>query len=408
MNPSVEKVIIPSSDDPFKGGGVGGKHTHIRLLASGLENLGVKVGTIYPHETVGFKLITRYPGALSRRLVTSKEKRVESWGQEKLELLRRSVRESDLDCQVLNPQDTLSLQVVASEMERRKVHIPMVLTVHGYYVREMVSAEGLDPTSPSVEKQLQEELSSYALASRIICVDSRIRDYISNQANIDRERMEVLPNAVDTLTFHPLPGPGMKALRRSLDVPGEAKILLCPRRLVPKNGVEFAIRAMAPITKKHPEAILLIAGDGPQRSHLHKVIADFGLEGHIILLGSVPHRTIPSYFQCSDIVLIPSTPSFGVEEATSLSMLEGMACGKPVIVSNIGGLKETITDGVNGFKVSAGDPDAIAERVIYIFDHKDVRESIALSGLEYVRKNHSHLVHAQKVLSQYKLAVRND
>ena len=395
MNASVEKVIIPSNDDPFKGGGVGGKHTHIRLLASGLESLGVKVGTIYPHETMGFRLITRYPGALYRKMQSSKERRVESWGREKLELLRRRVRESDLDCQVLNPQDTLSLQVVATEMERRKIQIPMVLTAHGYYVREMVSAEGLDPASPLVEKQLQEELSSYALARRIICVDTRIRDYIGLYAGIDKDRMEVLPNAVDTLTFHPIQGPGRKTLRRSLNISEEAKLLFCPRRLVPKNGVEFAIRAMVPVTKKHPEAILLIAGDGPQKGHLQKVIVDTGLEGHVLLLGSVAHKAIPSYYQCSDIVLIPSIPSFGVEEATSLSMLEGMACGRPVIVSNIGGLKETITDGVNGFKVPAEDPDAIADRAIYIFDSRDAGESVALSGLEYVRKNHSHLVHAQ-------------
>lgn len=114
---------------------------------------------------------------------------------------------------------------------------------------------------------------------------------------------------------------------------------------------------------------------------------------------------MPAYYQCADIVVIPSVPSQGVEEATSLSMLEGMACAKPVMVTDIGGLKETVVDGSNGYMVSAGDPEGIAHAAVRIFDDKEGSEAVAQNALLYVRREHSHTVHARKVLDQYRLAL---
>jgi glycosyltransferase involved in cell wall biosynthesis len=269
------------------------------------------------------------------------------------------------------------LSIVAEELRSRQIKRPLVLTVHGYFVRELVSAESLDPSLPMVEELLRQELSTYELATRLICVDTRIRDYIHDNAGIDKERMAIIPNAVNTVEFHPIDDGSMLALRDALGIPRGSRVLLCPRRLVPKNGVEYAVKAMRTISRTVDDALLIIAGDGPLRDHLQGLIRNEGLEGHVRLIGGVAHGSMPAYYQCADIVVIPSVPSQGVEEATSLSMLEGMACAKPVMVTDIGGLKETVVDGSNGYMVSAGDPEGIAHAAVRIFDDKEGSEAVA-------------------------------
>ena len=405
MGEKIEKVIIPSLDDPFKGGGVGGKHTHIRLLAAGLVELGVRSDIVYPKEGLGFRLLRKYPGAIKRRLMSDKESRVDSWTQQKIARMKINVRNSALDGQILNPQDTLSMSILDEELRRRGPDVPSVLTVHGYYARELVSAEDLNMTSPRMEALLRDEIKAYGLANRIICVDTRIRDYIHQNAGVGKEHMAIIPNAVNTIEFQPANEARIMVLRESLGFPKASKILLCPRRLVPKNGVEFAIKAMRTISRTYNDALLLIAGDGPQRAYLQGLVKENGLENNVKFLGGVAHKSMPSYYQCSNIVVIPSVPSQGVEEATSLSMLEGMACAKPVIVTNIGGLKETVVDGYNGHMVEAGDGESIANATIHILEERERSEVIAMNALAFVRRDHSHTVHARKVLQQYQLAL---
>ena len=95
-----------------------------------------------------------------------------------------------------------------------------------------------------------------------------------------------------------------------------------PRRLVPKNGVEYAIDAIKRISSSKIK--LLIVGDGPLMAELIKKSND---DDRIQLLGPVSYQEIDEYYKLSDIILIPSITSNNIQEATSL-MLEGMACGK--------------------------------------------------------------------------------
>jgi len=83
------------------------------------------------------------------------------------------------------------------------------------------------------------------------------------------------------------------------------------------------------------------------------------------VLPGVPNSKIHSYYQASDVVLVPSVTSNGVQEATSLNMLEGIACGKVVVYSNIGGMAEVVKDGINGFLVEEGSVDSICEKLPY-------------------------------------------
>jgi glycosyltransferase involved in cell wall biosynthesis len=103
----------------------------------------------------------------------------------------------------------------------------------------------------------------------------------------------------------------------------------------------------------------------------------------------------------ADIILIPSITSHGVQEATSLAMLEGMACGKVVICSNIGGLREIIRNMETGILVNEKNPKEIAKIVEATLNDRSLMIKMANNAREYVSKNHSFLAHAQKVYHVY-------
>jgi glycosyltransferase involved in cell wall biosynthesis len=108
----------------------------------------------------------------------------------------------------------------------------------------------------------------------------------------------------------------------------------------------------------------------------------------------------------ADAILIPSATTHGIQEASSLAMLEGMACGKVAICSNIGGMKEIIQDMNNGILTKEKDPQSIAEAIETIIENPSLRLKIGAEATEYVLQNHSFLVHARKVAQIYDNVLR--
>jgi glycosyltransferase involved in cell wall biosynthesis len=161
-------------------------------------------------------------------------------------------------------------------------------------------------------------------------------------------RAEVLLNAVDTETFRPGPParPGTPARRR----------VLVPRRLVPKNGVEYAIRAV-PFLSPRVDAELWIVGDGPERARLERLADELGVRDRVRFLGARPHAEMPGVLRSAELVVIPS-----LMEASSVAALEAMACGVPVVASRAGGLPEVVDDAV-GALVPPADPRALADAI---------------------------------------------
>jgi glycosyltransferase involved in cell wall biosynthesis len=108
----------------------------------------------------------------------------------------------------------------------------------------------------------------------------------------------------------------------------------------------------------------------------------------------------------ADTVLIPSVTTHGIQEASSLAMLEGMACGKIVNCSNIGGMKEIIQNMNNSIFTKEKDQQSIAEVIETIIDNPGMRLKIGAEAAEYVLQNHSFLVHAHKVAQAYDNVLR--
>jgi len=400
---TVSKVLLLSMDDPAKGGGVGGKHTHIRLLAKGLEGLGVRTQIVSARVTFGFKLLHLWPGAVRRRLMKSQDKRYVHYSMQFAEQLRRNLRKNAGNADLVNPHDAMA-EMVLREDGRFK-GTPVVLTVHGYYAREAASDGEIREGSPEYRMILEVEKEAYLHATRIICVDSRIKDYILSNPAVRTTKVVIIPNAVDVDEFVPPTEEKRKACRSTLSIPEESLVLLCPRRLVTKNGVLHAVLSMRQLLEKNPNALLIVAGNGPERRNLETTAKESGVKDRVRFVGSIPHSDVYQYYAAADVIVIPSILSAGVEEATSLSMLEGMACAKPVIVTSVGGLKETVRDGITGLVVEPANPEAIAKAVLRLAADPDLRMKLGSAARAHVAKNNSSVAHAQAVLAEYEKVV---
>lgn len=289
---------------------------------------------------------------------------------------------------------------------RSKVDCPIILTMHTYFGIE----NGLDNKFDDLKKRLYTynlnyELESLEVADKIIAVDDRIKKHVQDTIASLSKKVQVRTRScvsIENFTNVDIFTPGTEAdkekAREKLGIKANAFVIICARRLVEKNGVIYAVEAMK---KASDEAILLIAGDGPQREAIEKRISELGLEAKVRLLGSVSSAEIVGLYKAADCSLVPSVTVNGLQEATSISALEAMSCGLPTIASRIGGLIQIISDGENGYLIDERDPVQISEAIDRLRD-ETVRREMSRNARNYVVDNHSHVVGARDYLNQFK------
>jgi len=194
----------------------------------------------------------------------------------------------------------------------------------------------------------------------------------------------LIPNGVDSRLFRASPGRP------------KAFSILCPGRLVKEKGAEFLIRAMPRILKRFPRAETLLAGSGRLEKSLKKLVQAVGVSSSIRFLGYVPYKRMPSLYNQSAVVAMPS-----VAEGSPLACLEAMASGCAVVASRVGGLAELIEDGVDGLLVEPGNPAQIADAVCKLLGDPDLRRRLGERARQKVLKDFSWRAQARKIINVY-------
>lgn len=201
-------------------------------------------------------------------------------------------------------------------------------------------------------------------------------------------------------------------LRRKFGLENK-KIILCVRRLVPKNGIEYMVRAMPKILEKEQRAFLvLVAPKERWYEFLKKLSEELGFGDKVMFPGEVDHSVLPEYFAMADVVVQPS-----IAEARSLSCLEAMASRSAVIATNTGGLGELIHHGENGYLVPAFEESTyhvgevkeeginnLAEAVIEVLFNDKLRNEIKAGARKTAEENSWPNI-CSKTLDIYKEAI---
>jgi len=244
---------------------------------------------------------------------------------------------------------------------------------------------------PEMELDRSSRLQLRAIARRTGCSIAVSRDIAAElvtRFGWPAERIEVVHNAVDLDRFRAAEGP---RLRAELTGGEERPVVLTAARLDEQKGHPVLIRAAAEI----PEALFVLAGEGPRRAALQELAAELGIADRVLFLG---HRTdIPELLAASDVFALPS-----LYEGSSLAVLEAMAAGRAVVSSAIGGTDELLTDGEDGLLVAPGDSPALASALRRLLGDGELRADLGRAARARAERDFSRGAMAGRVTAIYR------
>ncbi|ANF22625.1 glycosyltransferase family 4 protein [Thermococcus piezophilus] len=283
-----------------------------------------------------------------------------------------------------------------------------VITFHSYPTIELVAHKKLKEGSFRYRILKWLEKMTVEKADVLISVDTRIKSWIVKEFGIKHaNKTIVIPNGINTRKFNPLSYNNRKRLiREKYNISQKDTIIFHAKAFTPKNGQEYLIRAMKLILKENPKTKLILAGDGPLRKKLETLTHELNITENVIFVGNLPNDLIPEYLAAVDIVVVPSIHIKGLEEATSIFLAEAMVMGKPVVASNIGGLRETIVDGVNGILVPDKDPNAISKAVLKIIDNPVLKVKLGRNAIRYIENKRTWETLAKRTIKIYRTLLK--
>jgi glycosyltransferase involved in cell wall biosynthesis len=258
---------------------------------------------------------------------------------------------------------------LASVAAAARVDIPVVHTFHALGTVKR-RHQGAKDTSPSERVRLEATVARDVARVIATCSDEVVE---LARMGVPTSRVSIVPCGVDTAHFTP---DGAVAERRT----GRPRILTLGR-LVERKGIDDTIRALALV----PDAELIVAG-GPDARHLdgdveyhrlRSVAHECGVGSRVVFLGRVDHDDIPPLIRSADIVCI--TPWY---EPFGIVPLEAMACGVPVVASAVGGLIDSVVDGVTGVHVPPHDPTALSEALSALLADPPRRRRLGRAGVQ--------------------------
>jgi len=169
------------------------------------------------------------------------------------------------------------------------------------------------------------------------------------------------------------------------------KEILYVGRLAAAKGVDYLLRALPPILNSHPEAKLLIIGDGPEKKPLEQLTKSLKLSLNVTFLGKIPHDQLPAYYQKAQVVVVPSV----WKEQFGFAGIEALACNTPCVASNIGGIPEWLIDKQTGYLVKPRNSSQLAQKIIYLLDHPKLANNMGKNGRKLVEQKYSLSLHWQ-------------
>jgi glycosyltransferase involved in cell wall biosynthesis len=242
----------------------------------------------------------------------------------------------------------------------KKYSKPLVLTQHNTFIEYGSSlwdhVEWLNDYA--IGKQVLKE------ADKIVVVSNATGNYVLS-LGADPEKIRVLHNGVDVSRFRPLNGV-KNEMRKKLGISKDSSVVLTVRRLVYKNGIDTLIESAKKAIKKNPRLVFLVVGKGPDFEKVKEKIEQLGMQKNFRLTGFISDEDLPFYYNIADFFVLPSKSGEGLP----LVALEAMACGVPVIATNVGGISEVMKEDY-GKLVPPNSPDSLAEAILE-FSHREL------------------------------------
>jgi glycosyltransferase involved in cell wall biosynthesis len=246
----------------------------------------------------------------------------------------------------------------------------LILTEHGRHYPDIVS-----PKRRRVNRWI---LSRYADAVNAVCRFSA--EALAQNDGFRRRPVEVIENGIEWQRYDTQRD--RAALRAKLGLDQARRYIAIVARFHPVKDHATLIRAFELVAKRHSDADLLLIGDGPLRPDLEAQVRSLHLDGRVNFMGV--RSDVPDLLQAGDIFTLTS-----VSEAASLTLLEAMAAGLPVVVTDVGGNPEIVRPGVDGYLAPRGDAAGIADALNRLLANPQQAQLMGASGQQRVRDHYA-------------------
>jgi D-inositol-3-phosphate glycosyltransferase len=259
--------------------------------------------------------------------------------------------------------------------------------VHMFHtLGEMKNRVARSPEERESETRIEGEKRVLRRADRVIAATKAEETQLRFLYRADPRKITIIPPGVDVRHFYPIPADEAKQF---IGLNPESRMVLYVGRIEPLKGVDTLIRAMSCLkvqNLKRPVHLVIIGGEpdaSPQEmsaemARLQKLCDELCMGGMVLFLGKRSQDTLPYYYSAAEVVVMPSHyESFG------MVALEAMACGTPVIASQVGGLAYLVRDGETGFTVPDGDPDLLCQKLTALLGDPHLHETMSRRAAEY-------------------------
>jgi phosphatidyl-myo-inositol dimannoside synthase len=279
-------------------------------------------------------------------------------------------------------------------MLRRRIGLPYRVYVHGEELNIVGKSRELTWMACRVLRG----------AEQVIANSRNTAELLRRRWPVDERRIQVLQPGVDTSTY--VPGERCLEARTRLGW-GDRPVVLTVGRLQARKGQDHLIRALLQIRQQIPNVLYAIVGDGKDRSRLLRLVEELQLLRHVILHGALCDGELLEAYQQCDLFALPNREVNGDIEGFGLVLLEAQACGKPVLIGNSGGTRETIDVGVSGVVVDCGDPAVIARAVTELLGDPNRLDVMGEAGRDWVCRGFDWSVCVDKARQAYGLEPLN-
>lgn len=247
------------------------------------------------------------------------------------------------------------------------MHKPLFITVHGMDINNFENSRIFNYF---IASSLNSSFKSIAVSEDL---GKKMRLMVN-----DKNKIMVIRNAVDTDRFNPTRNTG---IREKFNIKDEDILILFVGYLDEFKGIFELVNVFSQINAANKNVKLMMVGPGPKKEDLLKILTEMGIKNDVIFTGMVEHHTIHRYYQAADIFVLPSYTEGG---GPPLVVMEAMACGLPIIVTNVGGMSEGIEDGVNGFIVSPKNVEELTKKLDFLIENEDLRKKFGNNSLKKI------------------------
>lgn len=200
---------------------------------------------------------------------------------------------------------------------------------------------------------------------RVICCSEYMANEVKEFFQVPPDKVDVVPNGVDIRRFERWDGVDLSRFRNRYALPGE-KIIFYVGRVVYEKGVHILVEAVPHVLRAYPNAKFVVVGTGDMLPQLQHRAWELGVAPKILFTGFIPDEERDRLFKVADCAVFPS-----LYEPFGIVALEAMAAGTPVVVSEVGGLKEVVQHAETGITVYPNDVDSLTWGILHTLEHPE-------------------------------------